>query len=107
MTELPVEEQLAAVEARAKQCVACPLAHAHECRVRRGQPALAVGDCRRGPGEQEDATGRPFVGRAGALLDKALRDAGMLRRHVYICNIVKCRACIIENGRAQPPARTG
>lgn len=108
MTEQPVEELLAAVEARAKQCVACPLAQTR-AHVVFGEgtprsPLVIVGE---GPGEQEDATGRPFVGRAGALLDKALREAGMLRRHVYICNIVKCRACIIENGRVRnrPPTQ--
>jgi len=53
-------------------------------------PLVLVGE---GPGEQEDATGRPFVGRAGQLLDRALADNGLSREHVYICNTVKCRAC--------------
>lgn len=44
-----------------------------------------------GPGAQEDATGRPFVGAAGQLLDKMLAAIGMMREQVYICNIVKCR----------------
>jgi len=44
-----------------------------------------------GPGAQEDATGRPFVGAAGQLLDKMLAAIGMTRDQVYICNIVKCR----------------
>ena len=44
-----------------------------------------------GPGAQEDATGRPFVGAAGHLLDKMLAAIGMTREQVYICNIVKCR----------------
>ena len=45
-----------------------------------------------GPGEQEDQTGRPFVGRAGELLTKMI-EAGIEtpRSEVYICNIVKCR----------------
>ncbi|MFN4033094.1 MAG: uracil-DNA glycosylase [Fimbriimonadales bacterium] len=105
--ERPVEELLAEVESRAKVCVACPLSQTRT-QVVFGEgnprsPLVIVGE---GPGEQEDATGRPFVGRAGALLDKALREAGMARRHVYICNIVKCRACITENGRVRnrPPA---
>lgn len=104
----PVEELLAEVEARAKVCVACPLSQTRTNVVfgegNPRSPLVIVGE---GPGEQEDATGRPFVGRAGALLDKALREAGMTRRHVYICNIVKCRACVIENGRARnrPPTQ--
>lgn len=44
-----------------------------------------------GPGEQEDRTGRPFVGPAGQLLDRMLAAIGLTREHVYICNIVKCR----------------
>ena len=44
-----------------------------------------------GPGQQEDMTGRPFVGAAGQLLDKMLGAIGLAREQVYICNIVKCR----------------
>jgi DNA polymerase len=41
------------------------------------------------PGDQEDKLGRPFVGPAGKLLDKALADAGIDREHVYLTNVVK------------------
>ncbi len=44
-----------------------------------------------GPGEQEDIQGRPFVGKAGQLLEKALAALGIDRKSVYIANIVKCR----------------
>ncbi|MDR1065663.1 MAG: uracil-DNA glycosylase [Oscillospiraceae bacterium] len=45
-----------------------------------------------GPGENEDLTGEPFVGRAGKLLDDMLEIIGLSRRkNVYITNIVKCR----------------
>jgi DNA polymerase len=44
-----------------------------------------------GPGETEDETGRPFVGRAGLLLTKILSSVGIDRQDVYIANIVKCR----------------
>ena len=43
------------------------------------------------PGEQEDLTGTPFVGRAGQLLDKFLFAVGIEREDVYIANILKCR----------------
>lgn len=43
------------------------------------------------PGADEDATGRPFVGRAGQHLDKILAAAGFRREEVYICNILKDR----------------
>lgn len=41
------------------------------------------------PGDREDLAGRPFVGPAGALLDKALEAAGIDRREVYVTNVVK------------------
>lgn len=65
-------------------------------------PLMIVGE---GPGATEDATGHPFVGRAGKLLDEALAANRMSRKHVWIGNVVKCRACIIENGRTRnrPP----
>ncbi len=43
------------------------------------------------PGEDEDAQGRPFVGRAGKLLDKIINAMGLDRSDVYITNILKCR----------------
>lgn len=44
-----------------------------------------------GPGRDEDLTGRPFVGRAGQLLDKMIASIGLSREEVYIANVVKCR----------------
>lgn len=44
-----------------------------------------------GPGENEDATGIPFVGAAGMLFDKYLEAVGIEREEVYIANILKCR----------------
>lgn len=66
-------------------------------------PLIIIGE---GPGANEDATGRPFVGRAGQLLDQALRENGITRKHVYICNVLKCRASIIEGEsvRNRPPS---
>jgi uracil-DNA glycosylase family protein len=49
-------------------------------------PIMFVGEQ---PGDQEDAAGRPFVGPAGALLDKALEAAGIDRSSVYVTNAVK------------------
>lgn len=43
------------------------------------------------PGEDEDRQGEPFVGRAGQLLNRILKDVGVPRERVYIANIVKCR----------------
>jgi uracil-DNA glycosylase len=44
-----------------------------------------------GPGQTEDQTGRPFVGRAGELLNDILKAIGYAREEVFICNVVKCR----------------
>ncbi len=44
-----------------------------------------------GPGENEDLSGRPFVGQAGELLDKMISAMGLKREQVYIANVVKCR----------------
>lgn len=44
-----------------------------------------------GPGKHEDATGRPFVGDAGRLLDNILKACELERESVYICNAIKCR----------------
>jgi uracil-DNA glycosylase len=59
-------------------------------------PLVLVGE---GPGDQEDKLGRPFVGKAGQLLDKAIVDAGLQRSMVYITNTVKCRAADWSTGR--------
>lgn len=55
-----------------------------------------------GPGRQEDVTGRPFVGRAGKLLDQLLPLAGLDRKNVYIANTVKCRP-VGPDGRDRQP----
>ena len=49
---------------------------------------LYVGEA---PGEEEDLQGRPFVGRAGKLLDQMIERVGLKREEVYICNVLKCR----------------
>jgi uracil-DNA glycosylase family 4 len=43
------------------------------------------------PGEEEDIQGRPFVGKAGKLLDQLIEHIGLKRESVYICNVLKCR----------------
>lgn len=56
-----------------------------------GNPAARLVFVGEGPGADEDATGIPFVGKAGQLLDKIIEAIGMKREDVYICNVVKCR----------------
>jgi DNA polymerase len=52
------------------------------------------------PGQDEDLSGRPFVGRAGQLLDKMIAAMGISREDVFICNVVKCRP---PNNRTPAP----
>ncbi|MBV8198154.1 MAG: uracil-DNA glycosylase [Candidatus Eremiobacteraeota bacterium] len=56
-----------------------------------GDPCARLMVVGEGPGETEDQLGRPFVGRAGQLLDRMLGAIGLPRNDVYICNTVKCR----------------
>ncbi|HEX5324696.1 MAG TPA: uracil-DNA glycosylase [Capsulimonadaceae bacterium] len=91
---------------KAANCTACDL-HLHRTKVVFGignpaSPLMLVGE---GPGATEDTMGEPFVGRAGKLLDECLQAAGMKREHVYITNVVKCRASLEEGGRIKnrPP----
>jgi uracil-DNA glycosylase len=56
-----------------------------------GNPDAEIMFVGEGPGADEDMQGKPFVGRAGKLLDKMLIDAGISRDEVYIANVVKHR----------------
>ena len=83
---------LQAIAEEIRGCTRCPLARARTQTVPgEGNPisdVLLVGE---GPGAREDATGRPFVGPAGKLLEDLLASIGWERRDVFIANIVKCR----------------
>jgi DNA polymerase len=58
-----------------------------------------------GPGREEDRSGRPFVGRAGRLLEDLLTSIGLDRDDVYITNVIKCRAITATKPpRDRPPA---
>lgn len=56
-----------------------------------GSPTARVVVVGEAPGADEDRSGRPFVGRAGRLLDTLLASVGFPRDSVYICNVLKCR----------------
>jgi DNA polymerase len=64
---------------------------------------MVVGE---GPGETEDKLGRPFVGRAGELLEKMLLAIDLPRADVYICNTVKCRPTLDTGTRLANRAPT-
>lgn len=83
---------LAAIADEIRGCTRCPLAERRTRTVpgegNRLSDVLLVGE---GPGAREDATGRPFVGPAGQLLDELLDAIGWERGDVFITNVVKCR----------------
>lgn len=56
-----------------------------------GNPSAKIVFVGEAPGEQEDLSGRPFVGRAGQLLEKMIEAMGIKRSDIFICNVVKCR----------------
>ena len=87
---VPNTTSLRALSAAAHECRGCDLYRTATQVVFGAGPRTArvmfVGEQ---PGDQEDRAGAPFVGPAGALLDKALADAGIPRDEVYVTNAVK------------------
>lgn len=83
---------LSEIKKKCESCERCPL---HETRTNcvfgtgdENAKIMFVGEA---PGEKEDLSGVPFVGRAGQLLDKFLEAVDISRSDVYIANILKCR----------------
>jgi DNA polymerase len=87
---LPDRPTLGAVREIARGCKACDLYRRGTQTVfgegPRKAEVMLVGEQ---PGDAEDVAGRPFVGPAGRLLDKALEEAGIDRTRVYVTNVVK------------------
>src|SRR5216110_3451839 len=87
---LPDRPSLAKLRAAAAGCTACPLYRTGTQTVfgegLATARAIFLGEQ---PGDSEDRIGRPFVGPAGKLLDRALGEAGIDRQLVYVTNVVK------------------
>ena len=88
--DAPKVTSFSALQAAEQACRRCPLYRAATQVVPGEGPRQAVlmlvGEQ---PGDQEDQTGKPFVGPAGRVLDRALADAGIPRREVFVTNAVK------------------
>jgi uracil-DNA glycosylase family 4 len=84
---------LRAIRERIGDCTRCPLAYAgrHTIVFGDGDPNARILFVGEGPGADEDASGLPFVGKAGQLLNNMIGAMGLTREQVYIANIVKCR----------------
>ena len=104
MSESPIPEieglGIAELAAAARDCRACPLWEPATQTVfgegARHARIVVVGEQ---PGDQEDLAGRPFVGPAGQMLDRALFEAGMARRSLYVTNAVKHFKFIVRGKR--------
>ena len=74
----------------AQRCRGCDLyKNATQAVLGEGPPGAPIAMIGEQPGDREDLAGKPFVGPAGALLDRALGDAGIARADVYVTNAVK------------------
>ncbi len=85
-------DSLARISAEIKGCTACGLCTTRTTTVpgegHEHPELLFIGE---GPGAEEDAQGRPFVGPAGQLLTRMIEAMGLTREQVFIANVVKCR----------------
>jgi len=93
---IPFAEREAALQAIRDEigdCTRCPLAYAGRRNIvfGDGNPGARLMFVGEGPGADEDASGIPFVGKAGQLLNNMIGAMGLKREEVYIANIVKCR----------------
>jgi DNA polymerase len=98
----PGQHQLDLLAKRIAGCPRCPelvatRTHPVPGELQVGHRLVLVGEA---PGQEEDRSGRPFVGRSGQLLERVLAESGLLRSDVGIANVLKCR----PPGN-RPPAR--
>lgn len=92
MTAAQKAAELEKIAAEVNKCRECDLGSTRTNAVPgEGNPNARIMFVGEGPGADEDAQGRPFVGRAGQLLDKIIAACGLKRSDVYIGNILKCR----------------
>jgi len=86
------EPGLKEIARQVHQCRRCELGNSRTNTVPgEGSPNAIIAFVGEAPGADEDAQGRPFVGRAGQLLDRIIKAMGLKRSDVYIGNILKCR----------------
>jgi DNA polymerase len=84
--------ELEKIAEEVSRCCCCELGSSRTNAVPgEGNPNARIMFVGEAPGADEDAQGRPFVGRAGQLLDKVIAACGLKRSEVFIGNILKCR----------------
>ena len=85
-------EELESVREKCLSCTKCPLANSrHNIVFSDGVPNSKIMLIGEAPGFYEDQQGKPFVGKAGQLLDRIFASVGFTREDIYICNTLKCR----------------
>lgn len=86
------KEELQKLKEEVEKCTQCAL---HLSRTQAvfgmGNPETEILFVGEAPGYYEDLQGLPFVGQAGKLLDRFLREIGLSRKEIYIANVIKCR----------------
>ena len=87
---LPARTTLGAMREAVQACRGCDLyEHATQAVFGEGPEHARILMVGEQPGDKEDLAGRPFVGPAGGILDRAIEEAGLVRGDVYVTNIVK------------------
>ena len=99
-------DSLERIAADVRVCTACRLCETRKNAVpgegAQSPQVMVIGE---GPGADEDASGRPFVGRAGQLLDKMLASIGLSREsNCFIANVIKCRPPVNRDPRPEETA---
>lgn len=109
MQELPLYQSIEEVREAADGCRACERSQTRQQVVFGAgypqAPLMLIGEA---PSSTDDATGKPFTGPAGKLLDAVLDEAGIDRHSIWITNLVRCFAGRERDGRVENrPARVG
>lgn len=98
------DESWSLLQQQVSECTACEL---HQTRT---NTVFGVGNLEadwmivgEAPGEEEDASGEPFVGAAGKMLNQMLLAIGVSREQVFIVNILKCRPPLMPSGKQRDP----
>jgi uracil-DNA glycosylase len=103
---VPATHELKQLRQAAPACRGCDLyQHATQVVFGEGPPSSKVVMVGEQPGDEEDVKGHPFVGPAGRLLDKAMREAELDREQIYVTNAVKHFKFKIERGKRRIHAK--
>ena len=87
-----MHEELEVIRSKCLSCAKCPLSQTRNNVVfSDGVPNEKIMLIGEAPGFYEDQQGKPFVGKAGQLLDRIFASVGFTRKDIYICNTLKCR----------------